>query len=521
MIFMKSMVKKGVLLVLFASVMCSSVSYGTNQPKVGKYGTYLDANGVWNETEQQKDARMTWWREARFGMFIHWGIYAVPAGEWKGQQDKGLGEWIQLHFKIPVKEYEKLAEQFNPVKYNAEEWVKYAKDAGMKYIVITSKHHDGFAMYHSKASKYNIVDATPFGRDVIAELAQACKKHGIRLGFYYSQSQDWHEPDAFMNYWDFPDNLDKSHEKHQKTEKRKRRSWIRTTFPNYMKRKGLPQVREILTQYGPICLIWYDTPRTITKEQSTEFVNQVRRLQPDCLINSRVGHGLGDYGSTGDNRIPGSRRIGDWETPATMNRTWGYKHNDTDWKSTEQIIHNLVNIVSKGGNYLLNVGPTAEGIIPEPSIKIMREVGCWMDKNSESIYGTVANPLGKLPWGRCTAKTGKVYLHVFDWPQDGKLEVVGLTNKLKKAYLLAGKTKLSATQDGDKIVVNLPKECPDSIDTVVILAIDGDAQISETEQVGNTNILRAGKYTMSVKPDTKVKTSAINLKVIRLLPMQK
>jgi alpha-L-fucosidase len=288
-----------------------------------------------------------------------------------------------------------------------------------------------------------------------------------------------------------------------------------------MKSKGLPQVREILTQYGPICLIWYDTPRTITKEQSTEFVNQVRRLQPDCLINSRVGHGLGDYGSTGDNRIPGSRRIGDWETPATMNRTWGYKHNDTDWKSTEQIIHNLVNIVSKGGNYLLNVGPTAEGIIPEPSIKIMREVGCWMDKNSESIYGTVANPLGKLPWGRCTAKTGKVYLHVFDWPQDGKLEIAGLQNKLKKAYLLAGKTKLSATQDGNKIVVKLPKECPDSIDTVVVLAIDGDAQISETEQVGNTNILRAGKYTLSVKPDTKVKTSAINLKVIRLLPVQK
>lgn len=501
------MIRKVVLsslagIILFVAICPLSVCRAVGeQEKIvkGKYGTYLDENGVWHETDKQKDQRMAWWREARFGMFIHWGLYSVAAGQWKGKQDKGLGEWIQLHYKIPADEYAKLAEKFDPVKYDPNEWVRLAKDAGMKYIVITSKHHDGFAMYDSKASNFNIVDSTPYGKDVIAALAKACQKQGIKLGFYYSQSQDWHEPDALMNYWDFKENIDKSPEKFHTSRKSKSRSWIRTTFPNYMARKGLPQIREILTQYGPICVIWYDTPRSITKEQSEAFVNAVRKLQPDCLISSRVGHGLGDYGSTGDNSIPGTLRIGDWETPATMNNTWGYKDNDTDWKSTKDIVHNLVDICSKGGNYLLNVGPTAEGVIPEASVKVLKEVGQWMDKNSDSIYGTSNSPFGNFKWGRCTINDGKVYLHVWDWPKNGVIEVERFNNKVEKAYFLENKQQLKFGRNKDGVVtVNVGDKMINELDTVVVLEIDGHIDSAsfaftvEQDKNGTIKLLAAG-----------------------------
>ncbi len=232
--------------------------------------------------EAAREKRLQWWRDARFGMFIHWGLYAVPAGEWKGKQIPGIGEWIMNRARIPVDEYEQLATQFNPVNFNAEEWVRVAKDAGMKYITITAKHHDGFAMFGSKASRYNIVDATPFHRDPLKELAAACQKAGIKLCFYYSQTQDWHEPDADGNTWDFPDESKKD-------------------FAKYLKEKAIPQVRELLTNYGPIGMIWFDTPRKITKEQSEELAALVHQLQPQCLVNGRVGHNAGDYDSAGDN----------------------------------------------------------------------------------------------------------------------------------------------------------------------------------------------------------------------------
>ena len=279
---------------------------------------HLDAAGQWLETEAQKDRRMAWWREARFGMFIHWGLYSVTAGQWNGKrQTNAYGEWIQIHFHIPVKEYETLAARFNPTKFDADAWVRMAKDAGMKYIVITAKHHEGFAMFRTKASPFNIVDATPYKHDPMEDLAAACRKHGVRLCFYYSQSQDWREPDGLSNYWDFPGGVvDKSLPS---------REWVRTDFPKYMARKALPQVRELLTQYGPVGLIWYDTPRSITADQAKEFVQVVRELQPMCLVNSRISYKvkMGDYGSTGDNSIPGSRRVGDWEMPGTMNHTGG------------------------------------------------------------------------------------------------------------------------------------------------------------------------------------------------------
>ena len=410
--------------------------------------------------QAEKERRLAWFREARFGMFIHWGLYAVPAGEWKGQPVKGIGEWIMNRAKIPVSEYEQLAKRFNPVKFDADEWVRIAKNAGMKYIVITSKHHDGFAMFGSKVTPYNIVDATPFRRDPMKELAAACAKEGIKLCFYYSHAQDWHEPDAAGNQWDFKDESKKD-------------------FARYMKAKAMPQVKELLTNYGPIGLIWFDTPQKITAEQSKEFYDLVHKLQPDCLVNTRVGHGYGDYQAMGDNKISDKTLQEAWETPATMNNTWGYKKDDQNWKSTQQLIHNLVDIASKGGNYLLNVGPTAEGLIPQPSVERLAEVGQWMKLNGESIYGSVPSPFGKLAWGRCTTKPGRLYLHVFDWPADRRLVLPAIENAILKVYLLSdpARAALPVTRGEREFVIQVPAQAPDARDTVVVAEIEGAVKV--------------------------------------------
>ncbi len=410
------------------------------------------------------EERIKWWRDAHFGMFIHWGLYSIPAGEWKGEKGGGYSEWLMHKKKIPVKEYEQLAKQFNPVKFNADEWVRLAKRAGMKYIVTTAKHHDGFAMYHSKVNPYNIVDATPFKRDQIKELAEACRKGGIKFGCYYSVDRDWHHPDAFCanqgegNTWDYPDDSKKD-------------------FNKYLREKALPQVREVLTRYGPLAIIWFDGVGTKTAEQNEEIIAMVRELQPYCLINSRLGDWKtfkwGDYRSMDDNRVADKLLPYGWENPGTINKTYGYSKNDQKWKSTKTLIRMLVDIVSKGGNYLLNVGPTAEGVIPQPSVERLRAMGKWLDKNGESIYGTSGSPIGKLPWGRCTAKPGKLYLHVFDWPADGKLKVPGLKQRVKRAYLLDKKSKLIVTHENEQTIVLAPDGIAmDPIDTVVVLEIE-------------------------------------------------
>lgn len=421
-----------------------------------------------------QDAKMKWFREAKFGLFIHWGLYAIPAGEWKGQRIAGIGEWIMNRAKIPVKEYEQLAVQFNPVKFKAEDIVKLAEDAGMKYIVITSKHHDGFAMYHSKVSKYNVVDATPFKRDIVKELADACAKRGMRLGFYYSQAQDWHEPNGAGNTWDFGiDSL--------------------KNFDQYLRDKAEPQVKEILTGYGPVCLIWFDTPRMMNKDRAQRFVDILRELQPACLIDGRLGM-AGDYRSMGDNRIPNEVVREDWEVPATLNDTWGYKSYDENWKTPEDLTFKLVDIVSKGGNYLLNIGPTAEGLVPQPSQDNLRSVGRWLKANGESIYGAEPSPFGtefgspnpdtskkdargnklfdaRTEW-RCTTKPGKLFIHLFKWPT-GSFELTGVSGKVVKTYFLADPSRhlLSTKQEDNKVTVSLPSEAPDKMNSVIVFEL--------------------------------------------------
>jgi alpha-L-fucosidase len=377
--------------------------------------------------------------------------------------------------QIPVREYEKLAARFNPINYKPDDWVQLAQDAGMKYIVITSKHHDGFAMFKSKVSSYNVVDATPFKRDILKELADACAKRGMRLGFYYSQSQDWHEPNGAGNTWDFgPDD--------------------KKDYDQYLRGKAEPQVRELLTGYGPVALVWFDTPRMMTGDRGPRFTQIVRSLQPNTLIDGRLGT-EGDYRSTGDNVIPPAASDDAWEVPATINHTWGYKSYDTDWKNPGTIVFKLVDIVSKGGNYLLNVGPMANGVIPPQSQEILRAAGAWLEANGEAVYGAGPTPFGDelgepsatgakdirgeplfLPqtqW-RVTTKPGKLYVTFFDEPRV-PFELPSMKNAVKRAYRLADGAPVQMTQENGKTYLVVERPILDPMATVVVVEYEGQA----------------------------------------------
>ena len=424
-----------------------------------------DAPSVTEETKEQRDARMKWWREAKFGMFIHWGVYSVPAGKY-GDKDTH-GEWIMCKAKIPMAEYAKYAEKFNPVKFNAEEWVKLAKAAGQKYMVITSKHHDGFAMFKSATSSYNIYDATPFKRDPLKELAEACRKEGIKLGFYYSEAQDWGHPGgaAYRGHWDPAQD---------------------GSFDKYLDEVAVPQVKEILSNYGPDtpAILWWDTPAEMTPERAQKL-HPLLKLRPGIITNNRLGGGYKGDTETPEQHIPSTGYPGrDWETCMTMNGHWGYCAADENWKSTENLIRKFADICSKGGNFLLNVGPTSEGLIPAPCVERLKEIGKWMEKNGEAIYGTSASPFAWLSWGRCTRKGQKLYLHVFDWPADGALKVP-IRSAVNKAYLLvdSGKElKIEKTELG--IQVKAPVDAPDKIDSVVVLEIEGEPVIPAPPALG-------------------------------------
>ena len=437
------------------------------------FGQSLAPSDPATETKAQRDQRMRWWREARFGMFIHWGLYAVPAGEYNGKRSERIGEWIMEWANIPRAEYEKFAPQFNPVKFNAAEWVRIAKDAGMKYIVITSKHHDGFALYDSKVSNYDIVDATPFKRDPIKALATEAKKQGLKFCFYYS-IVDWHYPAAYV---DAPGKDPTAGNRTTKLKPGGKEEYLK-----YMQ----GQLRELITTYDP-AVLWFDGEwqEWWTEDDGKELYKFVRSLKPNIIINNRVGRGrqgmqgmsktdqiyAGDFG-TPEQQIPANGLPGvDWESCMTMNTTWGFKFYDDKWKSSQDLIRNLIDIASKGGNYLLNVGPTAEGVIPAESVTRLSDVGRWMKTNGVAIYGTTASPFAQqLAFGRATSKPDRVYLHVFDWPADGKLTVPDFGRGVKQAYLLtAPKQRLKIEQTSDGSLITVPAEVPDSIATVIVL----------------------------------------------------
>ena len=447
--------------IIFSVLISISLICCNNQQEPDPIYTFLE------ESIAEKEARMSWWKEARFGMFIHWGIYSVIGEEWDKEQ------WAMDYLNIPEEKNRQFAPQFNPQRFNAEEWVSIAKNAGMKYIVITTKHHDGFALWDSKVSNWDIFDSTPYTTDPLKELAKACEKEDIKLCFYYS-ILDWYHPDAqaVTTYNALP---------------KKKRDFSRYVN-DYMK----PQLKELLTNYGDIGVLWFDgewVPE-YTSNMGKGIYQFVREHQPNLIVNNRVDKGrngfegfniegdfAGDF-STPEQLIPETVEPGiDWESCMTMNDSWGYKYFDNNWRSSEILIRNLVDIASKGGNYLLNVGPTAEGIIPQASVERLTAMGEWMKVNKESIYGTSASPIAAPEWGRITAKEDTLYLHVFDWPTNGKLEIRGLEKSPSAVSLLASEEKLvvsieeaSTTGTSQKVIkIAVPIDAPDNICSVIRL----------------------------------------------------
>ena len=434
---------------------------------LGAQQTNAQAVDYTKEPAAQKDARMAWWRDAQFGMFIHWGAYSVPAGNYHGER-VGAGEWIMNNSHIPISEYEQFVRSFNPAKFDADAWARTAKAAGMKYIIITSKHHDGFGMFNSKVSGYDIVHASPYHRDVIKAISDAAHKQGLKFGVYYS-IMDWHHPDAqgpnFPNYNDGKAS--------------------NPNFGRYVDNYMKPQLAELLAQYPYIDVLWFDgewIPEW-NNDRGRDLYNYVRGIKPGLIVNNRVGNGrngmngmdkegrvgLGDFG-TPEQEVPATGLPGlDWETCMTVNENWGFQSFDDNWKSPQQLVRTLIDIAAKGGNLLLNVGPNAAGEIPRESVTRLREMGDWMNVNGAAIYATSVSPFGEPAWGRYTVKPGIVYAHVFDWPKDLSLPLTGVKEMPRSAYMLADHKPVIIEQTGGGFVAKLPKRAPSSIASVIVL----------------------------------------------------
>jgi len=427
---------------------------------------------------------MQWWREARFGLFVHWGLYAIPAGTWG--EETSHGEWIRTTAHIPLAKYEEFVGRFNPTRFDPGTWVRAAKEAGMKYIVITTKHHDGFCLFDSKQTDYDVM-STPFRRDIMKSLAEECRRQGMKMCWYYS-IMDWHHPDYLPR---------REWEKDRSAEGADSARYLR-----YMRE----QLKELVTNYGDIGVLWFDGEweNTWNQKLGRELYDYVRSLQTSIIINNRVGAGrsgmqgfsqgeefAGDFG-TPEQQVPATGFPGvDWESCMTMNDHWGYNRHDDNWKSSSDLVRMLADIASKGGNFLLNIGPTADGEFPRPSIERLHAIGKWMRVNSEAIYGTQASPFKSLAWGRCTQKKvnggTRLYLHVFDWPKDRRLVVPGILNDARKAYLLADSRRhpLRVNRRDDALVIGLPSAPPDPVNSIIVLEIPGRPDVVDPPDIGS------------------------------------
>jgi alpha-L-fucosidase len=434
------------------------------------------ADAFTSEPAEYKDMRMDWWRQAKFGLFIHWGLYAQFEGRWKDKTS--YGEWIRNEAQIPIEEYDPFAKQFNPIQFDAAKWVATAKAAGMKYIVITSKHHDGFCMFDTKLTDYNIVADTPFKRDPLKELSEECRKQGLKFCTYYS-IMDWHHPDYLP-----------------------RRGWEKRTtegadFKRYTETYLKGQIAEILTQYDP-GVLWFDGEweNTWTEAMGRDLYQYIRSLKPDIIINNRIGKGragmsgkfdpnqaVGDFG-TPEQEIPATGLAYDWESCMTMNDHWGYNKNDKNYKSAQTLIRNLIDTASKGGNYLLNVGPTAEGTFPIESMHRLETIGLWMQVNGDSIYGTTAGRFRDLSFGRSTTKKNRIYLHIFDWPKDGKLIIPGLmSTPVSATFLQDPNIPIGVTLEATDVILAVPDKTLDLNATVIELEFELAPKISYAPEI--------------------------------------
>ncbi len=423
---------------------------------------------MWGEQQAQAADRVTDGRhlvaEGKYAMFIHWGLYSNLANKYRGKTHYGIGEWIMYRTmaNIPADEYMGLAADFNPVEFDADEIVRLAKDAGMKYIVFTAKHHDGFAMYASEACDFNIVAATPFDRDPVAELAEACRKYGLGFGLYYSHNQDWTFPGGSGG-------------------PATNATGERVGIDYYYQNKCLPQVREITENYGPLDIIWFDTPGSFPRRYVEELVQVVRENQPGALISSRVGYGLGDYVTLGDMEVPNANVDGLWETVDTTNDSWAYAWYDTLWKSPKEIVERLASCVARGGTYMLNIGPRGDGSIPAEASEALRRAGKWLEAYPQVIYGAGASPWGRpMPWGDVTIADDRLHLAVFRIPPDRQLRFQGLKSDIAAAKLLdrsGGPVALDFMQVDDWTTVVLPDAIAECVVPVVELTLESAPKV--------------------------------------------
>ncbi|MEP4889930.1 MAG: alpha-L-fucosidase [Aliiglaciecola sp.] len=462
---------------LFSSMVTVPAYSQENKAEATQSMDELWGDSAIDKAKHANAERGEWFAQDKYSMFIHWGLFSIPAGEWKGKTYYGISEWLMSGrvADIPKDEYKQLAAEFNPTEFDADAIVQLAVDAGMKNIVITAKHHEGFAMYHSKSSTYDIEDASPYKRDPLKELAEACAEAGIGLGFYYSQMQDWYEQGSASIPW--------SSEKQQ------------GDFTEYFERKVIPQVTELLTEYGPIRTVWFDTPGDMTKEQSQQLVDLTRSLQPEAMINSRIGNGVGDFSTLGDHSLSQVNHPGLWETIDTTNNSWGDAWYDKNWKSGTEILHRLISTVARGGNYMLNIGPKGNGEVPEMAAKGLRRAGKWLAHSGETIYGAKGSPWGRAQsWGDITVKGNKLYLHIFDWPENDQIHLAGLKNQITSAHLLNAEEPgfmaslfasdedevTYAKQDNGWTSFTLAMEKPDSLVPVIVVELDGEPEVDST-----------------------------------------